>query len=96
MRKLITVSAIGLGLLLGQVLPTSADVPDGVTELSGDSVAAGIGFSRGSGTLISPGQALSAKGQRLLVGQRWCHRLHRGGKCDGSADGAGHYSVVGN
>jgi hypothetical protein len=61
MRKFITVSAIGLGLLLGQVLPTSADVPDGVIELSGGSVAAGIGFRWGSGTLIFQGKRYPLK-----------------------------------
>ena len=39
------VLAMGLGLLLG----ISAEAPDGVIELSGGSVAAGIGFSWGSG-----------------------------------------------
>jgi hypothetical protein len=47
---------IGLGLLLGHTVPTTAQVPDGVIELSGGSVAAGIGFSWGSGTLIFQGK----------------------------------------
>jgi hypothetical protein len=61
MRKPLIVLAIGLGLLLGHILPTSAQVPDGVIELSGGSVAAGIGFSWGSGTLIFQGKRYPLK-----------------------------------
>jgi hypothetical protein len=61
MRRYFTVLAIGLGLLLGHMLPTSAQVPDGVIELSGGSVAAGIGFSWGSGTLIFQGKRYPLK-----------------------------------
>jgi hypothetical protein len=56
MRRFFTMLAVGLGLSLVQAFPTSAQVPDGVIELSGGSVAAGIGFSWGSGTLIFQGQ----------------------------------------
>jgi hypothetical protein len=56
MHKYFTVLAIGLGLLLGHILPTSTQAPDGVIERSGGSVAAGIGFSWGSGTLIFLGK----------------------------------------
>jgi hypothetical protein len=56
MHKYFTMLAIGLGLLLGHTVPTTAQVPDGVIELSGGSVAAGIGFSWGSGTLIFQGK----------------------------------------
>ena len=67
MRKFLTVSAIGLGLLLGQPVSTSAQTPDGVIELSGGSVAAGIGYSWGNGTLIFQGKryALSVSGVSL-------------------------------
>ena len=67
MRKFLTVSAIGLGLLLGQPVSTSAQTPDGVIELSGGSVAAGIGYSWGHGTLIFQGKryALSVSGVSL-------------------------------
>jgi hypothetical protein len=61
MRKYFTILTIGLGLLLGHILPTSAQVPDGVIELSGGSVAAGIGFSWGSGTLIFQGKRYPLK-----------------------------------
>ena len=45
MRRLSAVLAMGFGLLVAQPLAASAQVPDGVIELSGGSVAAGIGFS---------------------------------------------------
>jgi hypothetical protein len=61
MRKYFTMLAIGLGLLLGHTVPTTAQVPDGVIELSGGSVAAGIGFSWGSGTLIFQGKRYPLK-----------------------------------
>jgi hypothetical protein len=61
MRKLLTALVTGLGLLLGPVFPTSAQVPDGVIELSGGSVAAGIGFSWGGGTLIFQGKRYPLK-----------------------------------
>jgi hypothetical protein len=61
MRKYFTMLTIGLGLLLGHTVPTTAQVPDGVIELSGGSVAAGIGFSWGSGTLIFQGKRYPLK-----------------------------------
>ena len=39
-------------MLLCQAAPVSAAVPDGTIELSGGRVAAGLGYSWGSGTLI--------------------------------------------
>jgi hypothetical protein len=56
MRKFLATSAIGLGLLLTQPASPSAQTPDGVIELSGGSVSAGIGYSWGSGTLIFQGK----------------------------------------
>jgi hypothetical protein len=46
----------GLGLLLLQVAPASAATPDGTIELSGGKVAAGVGYSWGSGSLIFKGK----------------------------------------
>lgn len=60
-RKFVTALAMGFGLLVAQALPVSAQVPDGVIELSGGSVAAGIGFSWGSGTLIFQGKRYPLK-----------------------------------
>jgi hypothetical protein len=56
MRKLLFLSCVGLGLLPCQPAPVSAAVPDGTIELSGGKVAAGLGYSWGSGTLIFKGK----------------------------------------
>jgi hypothetical protein len=56
MRKTWAAVGFGLALLLGQAAPAVAQTPDGVIELSGGSVAAGIGFTWGSGTLIFQGK----------------------------------------
>jgi hypothetical protein len=61
MHKILAVLAMGFSVLLAQPLPASAEAPDGVIELSGGSVAAGIGFSWGSGTLIFQGQRYPLK-----------------------------------
>ena len=61
MRRMFVAGGIGLGLLLGQAAPLLAQTPDAVIELSGGSVAAGIGFSWGSGTLIYQGQRYPLK-----------------------------------
>jgi hypothetical protein len=61
MRKILAILAMGFSVLLAQPLPASAEAPDGVIELSGGSVAAGIGFSWGSGTLIFQGQRYPLK-----------------------------------
>jgi hypothetical protein len=49
-----------LGILLVQPVALSAQTPDGVIELSGGSVAAGIGYTWGGGTPDLPGQTLPA------------------------------------
>jgi hypothetical protein len=56
MRKLPVLFCVSLGLLLCQAAPVSAAVPDGTIELSGGRVAAGLGYSWGSGTLIFKGK----------------------------------------
>jgi len=56
MRKILAAVATGLALVLCQLTPSLAQAPDGIIELSGGSVAAGVGFSWGSGTLIFQGQ----------------------------------------
>ncbi len=55
MRTSLATLGVGLGLLLAHPVPSSAQTPDGVIELSGGSVAAGIGYSWGKGTLIFQG-----------------------------------------
>jgi hypothetical protein len=47
---------IGLGVLLGQPIASLAQTPTGIIELSGGAVAAGIGYTWGSGTLIFLGR----------------------------------------
>jgi len=61
MKRLLAASAIGLGLLLGQLGSSAAQSPDGVIELSGGSVAVGIGYSWGNGTLIFQGKRYPLK-----------------------------------
>jgi hypothetical protein len=61
MRKTAVVLGLTLGLLLCHAVPVSAQVPDAVIELSGASVAAGVGSSWGSGTLIFQGKRYPLK-----------------------------------
>ena len=61
MHKTVTALGLSLGLLLGQTAYVSAGTPDAVIELSGGSVAAGVGFSWGSGTLIYQGKRYPVK-----------------------------------
>jgi hypothetical protein len=67
MRKILAVLAMGFSVLLAQPVSASDQAPDGVIELSGGSVAAGIGFSWGNGTLIFQGKRhpLSVSGLSL-------------------------------
>ena len=61
MHKIVAALGLSLGLLLGQTACSSAETPDAVIELSGGSVAAGVGFSWGSGTLIYQGKRYPLK-----------------------------------
>ena len=56
MRRTLAGLGLGFGLLLGHAAPTSAQTPDAVIELSGGSVAAGVGYRWGSGTLTFHGK----------------------------------------
>ena len=56
MRNALTVIGPSLGLLLSSPLASLAQTPDAIIELSGGSVAAGIGYSWGHGTLIFHGE----------------------------------------
>ena len=67
MKKLLTVPVLALCLLLAQLGLSSAQSPDGVIELSGGSVAIGIGYSWGSGTLIFQGKRYPLKVSGLAV-----------------------------
>jgi hypothetical protein len=56
-RKLSCLLSVGAGLfLLGHPVPASAAVPGSRIELSGAKVAAGVGYSWGSGTLFFHGK----------------------------------------
>jgi len=67
MKKLLTVPVLALCLLLAQLGLSSAQAPDAVIELSGGSVAIGIGYSWGSGTLIFQGKRYPLKVSGLSV-----------------------------
>jgi hypothetical protein len=56
MTKYSRLAAIAVGLVLSAPAAVWPQTPDGVIELSGGSVAAGIGYSWGHGTLIFQGQ----------------------------------------
>ena len=58
MRRFFALLSVGVALLLANPPVSSAQVPDGVIELSGGSVSAGIGYSWGSGTLIFQASAM--------------------------------------
>jgi hypothetical protein len=61
MRKFFALLSVGVALLFANPPVSSAQVPDGVIELSGGSVSAGIGYSWGSGTLIFQGKRYALK-----------------------------------
>src|SRR5690348_17704250 len=56
MRKMLAILGAFLGLLVTHPAASFADAPDAVIELSGGSVAIGIGYSWGHGTLIFHGK----------------------------------------
>lgn len=56
MRKILAIVGACLGLLLTHSVASFAEAPDAVIELSGGSVAIGIGYSWGHGTLIFHGK----------------------------------------
>ncbi len=67
MEKILSVPALVLSLLISQFGSSSAQSPDAIIELSGGSVAAGIGYSWGSGTLIAQGKRYPLKVSGLSV-----------------------------
>jgi len=68
MRTAIATVGLGLTILLSQSTPSSALAPDAIVEFDGGSVAAGIGFSWGSGTLIYHGQRFALTISGFSVG----------------------------
>ena len=98
MKKLLTVPVLALCLLLAQLGLSSAQAPDAVIELSGGSVAIGIGYSWGSGTLVYRGKRYPISVEGLSVGSVGAtsttatgrvYHLHR------LADFSGNYAAVG-
>jgi hypothetical protein len=78
-----------MGLALAGVLATSASVtgaaeeaktPDGTIEFSGGSIAAGIGFSWGSGTLTYKGKQHPLSVEGLSVGSVGANTVSATGK----------------
>lgn len=68
MCKAIVTVGLAFAILFGQSTPSSAMAPDAVVELNGGSVAAGVGFSWGSGTLIYHGQRYPLRVSGFSVG----------------------------
>jgi hypothetical protein len=97
MKKLLTVPVLALCLLLAQLSLSSAQSPDGVIELSGGSVAVGIGYSWGNGTLIFQGKRYPLKVSGLSVASVGITDYTAAGSVEGlkSADQiAGVYTAV--
>jgi len=63
------VAVASLVALVGGLAGAQSKKPDATVELSGGSVAAGIGFSWGSGTLTYKGQKYPVKVEGLSVGE---------------------------
>lgn len=69
-RMLITLVAVGgLISLIGGLAGAQSKQPDATVELSSGSVAAGIGFAWGSGTLTYQGKQYPVKVDGLSVGE---------------------------
>jgi hypothetical protein len=68
LRKFTCLLFVGLGLLLGHPAPAAAATPDGTIELSGGKIAAGVGYSWGSGTLIFKGKRYRLNVSGISVG----------------------------
>ena len=80
-RWLITLVAVaGLVSLVGGHVRAQGKQPDATVDLSEGSVAAGIGFSWGKGTLTYKGQKYSVKVEGLAVGEVGITRATATGK----------------
>jgi hypothetical protein len=98
MRRFFVLLGIGLGILLVQPIASSAQTPDGVIELSGGSVAAGIGFTWGSGTLIFQGKRYPLKVSGLQIASVGIHEYTAAGSVEGlktPQDINGVYTAIG-
>ena len=68
MRNIFALLGVGFALLLVQPVASLAQTPDAIVEFSGGSVAAGIGYSWGSGTLIFQGRRYPLRVSGLSLG----------------------------
>ena len=83
-RKLLWLLFVGVGLfLLGHPAPASAAIPDGRIELSGGKVAAGVGYSWGSGTLFFHGKRYPITLSGLSLGTAGINRYTASGSVTG-------------
>lgn len=83
-RKLSCLLSVGAGLfLLGHPAPASAAVPDGRIELSGGKVAAGVGYSWGSGTLFFHGKRYPITLSGLTLGTAGINKYTASGTVTG-------------
>ena len=95
MTTLMTVAALGLLLQVGQAADKT---PDATLKLSGGSVAAGIGFSWGSGTLTYKGKDYPIDVKGLSVGDVGATKVEASGKVfslKSIDDFDGNYTAVG-
>ena len=82
--KLLCLLSVGAGLfLLGHPAPASAAVPDGRIELSGGKVAAGVGYSWGSGTLFFHGKRYPITLSGLSLGTAGINKYNASGTVTG-------------
>ena len=96
MTTLMTVGALGLLLQVGQA--AEEKTPDATLKLSEGSVAAGIGFSWGGGTLTYKGKDYPIDVKGLSVGDVGATKIEASGKVynlKGIDDFDGNYTAVG-
>jgi hypothetical protein len=98
-RKLLCLLSVGVGLfLLGHPAPASAAIPEGRIELSGGNVAAGVGYSWGSGTLFFHGKRYPISISGLSLGTAGINEYTASGTVTGlkkAQDINGRFTAVG-
>ena len=82
MRRVLmaAVAVVGLAILTSGYAGGQDKKPDATVQLSGGSVAAGVGFSWGSGTLTYKGKQYPVKVEGLSVGEVGLSRATASGK----------------
>ena len=97
LRKIVTLSVASVLLFAGVALSQDKQ-PDGTVQLKEGSVAAGIGYSWGSGTLTYKGHSYPLKVKGLSVGQVGVAKIEAAGKVFNLAkleDFSGNYTAAG-